>query len=481
MKLIIRYGIVALFIFGLSTPGRVNAQEGMLITPSQVTIAGVKGAIEKRVLLLRAKIPISELKIFPLDLNRDDGNTVLPSDAISAKLPAISIKTNGLLAIPLKVNLTASSSGEFKGQLMFKYKGGVQSVPLTVKVKDPFKWPLILLLLGVTLGIGVSAYRSKGKPRDEIIVRINNIRDQISKETNPIRKTTFPDRIDAYLLDAEADLQSNKWNDAREVLKLAEEMLLRWRKGKTDWLKQFGYYTELEKRLKSDNLSGNSFVQALQWRLDDAKRNAPELEGPDKFRKQLEPITIKINQYLQLEADFDTLNKLRLNLEENICQEWEPKVLAFRQRMQALTPDAEDESDYETLAKEMKRAIDEMRNLPLKSKDRSLSGVRDGGGATETGVSGVEVAPPAPAAHAIPTLTWWSDARIRLTAFTWASYIIAVLLLAGTGFGELYIANSTFGANTWSDYFALMAWGFGSEASRASITDMVRGWGVGVN
>jgi hypothetical protein len=46
------------------------------------------------------------------------------------------------------------------------------------------------------------------------------------------------------------------------------------------------------------------------------------------------------------------------------------------------------------------------------------------------------------------------------------------------GFGELYIANPVFGANFWSDYSALMAWGFGAEASRASITDMVRGWGV---
>jgi len=481
MKLIIRYGLVALFIFGLSTPGQVDAQEGLLITPSQLTIAGVKGAIEKRVLLLRAKRPISELKIFPLDLNRDDGNTVLPSDAISAKLPATWIKTNGLLAIPLNVNLKASSSGEFKGQLMLKHKDGVQSVPLTVKVKDPFKWPLILLLLGVTLGIGVSAYKSKGKPRDEIIVRIDNIRNRLLKKDDPIRKTIFYNRITEYLLDAEADLQSNKWNDAREVLKLAEEMLLRWRKGKTDWLKQFEYYAELENRLKSDKLSANSFVQALRRHLDDAKRNAPEQEGPDKFRKQLEQITIKINQYLQLEADLDALNKLRENLEENIRQEWETKVLDFQQRMQVLTPDAKDESDYKNLAKEMKQAINEMCNLPLKSKDRSLSGVRDGGGASETGVSGVHVAPPAPAAHAIPTLTWWSDARIRLTVFTWASYIIAVFLLAGAGFGELYISNSTFGANTWIDYFALMAWGFGAEASRASITDMVRSWGVGVN
>jgi len=481
MKLIMRCGIVTLFIFGLSLPHRVNAQEGMLITPSQLTIAGVKGKIEKRVLLLRAKSQISQLKILTLDLNGDDGSKVLPSNAIKAAPPANSIKANGLLAVPIEVNLKAAVSGEFKGQLMLKHNEGVQSVPLTVKIKDPFNWPLFIILLGVTLGIGVSAYRFKGKPRDEIIVRINNIRDQISDKNNPIQQTAFPRRINEYLLDAEADLQSNKWNDAREVLQLAEKMLLRWRKGKTDWLKQFEYYQELENRLNSDHLSANSYVKALQWRLADAKRDAPEQEGPDQFREALEPITLKINQYLQLKADFDTLNRLRVNLEEALNREWEPKVFAFQQRMQILTPDAEDESAYATLAKEMQLAIIEMRSLPIKSQERSLSGTRDGDGAPQMGVSSVPIAPPAPTVHMLPTLKWWGDARLRLSAFTWASYIIAVLLLAGTGFEELYIANPTFGANAWSDYFALMAWGFGAEASRASITDMVKGWGVSVN
>jgi len=177
----------------------------------------------------------------------------------------------------------------------------------------------------------------------------------------------------------------------------------------------------------------------------------------------------------------DALNELRINLEKSIRQEWELKVLDFKQRMQVLTPNTKDESDFENLAKEMKLAINEMRSLPLKSKDRSLSGVRESGSTQETRVSSVKVAPPAPEAHALPALTWWSDARLRLTLFTCASYIIAVFLLAGAGFGELYISNSTFGGNIWIDYFVLLAWGFGAEASRASITDMVRSWGVGVN
>jgi hypothetical protein len=71
-----------------------------------------------------------------------------------------------------------------------------------------------------------------------------------------------------------------------------------------------------------------------------------------------------------------------------------------------------------------------------------------------------------------------TNARIRRRLFTWASYVIMVILLVGAGFRELYVANETFGANAWGDYFALLAWGFGAEASRAAIVEMARGWGL---
>ena len=29
-----------------------------------------------------------------------------------------------------------------------------------------------------------------------------------------------------------------------------------------------------------------------------------------------------------------------------------------------------------------------------------------------------------------------------------------------------------------SDYFTLLIWGFGAEATRTAVTDMVRGWGL---
>jgi hypothetical protein len=65
-----------------------------------------------------------------------------------------------------------------------------------------------------------------------------------------------------------------------------------------------------------------------------------------------------------------------------------------------------------------------------------------------------------------------------LEVFTWVSYAVAVALLAGAGFGELYFLKPTFGANAWGDYFSLLAWGFGAEATRASVADLIKSWGL---
>ena len=68
--------------------------------------------------------------------------------------------------------------------------------------------------------------------------------------------------------------------------------------------------------------------------------------------------------------------------------------------------------------------------------------------------------------------------RLRLAAFAWGSVILALFLLVLVGFNELYAKNATFGAVWLTDYLGLLAWGFGAEATRASVTSLVQGWGL---
>ena len=75
-------------------------------------------------------------------------------------------------------------------------------------------------------------------------------------------------------------------------------------------------------------------------------------------------------------------------------------------------------------------------------------------------------------------VTQVASAGARLRIFTALTYAVAVILLALAGFVELYVTRSDFGSKNVADYFGLLAWGFGAEATRAAITDMVKSWGV---
>lgn len=50
------------------------------------------------------------------------------------------------------------------------------------------------------------------------------------------------------------------------------------------------------------------------------------------------------------------------------------------------------------------------------------------------------------------------------------------MFLVGVGFSQLYSDQPTFGAHPWKGYFALLAWGFGAEATRDAVTKVIQGW-----
>lgn len=72
---------------------------------------------------------------------------------------------------------------------------------------------------------------------------------------------------------------------------------------------------------------------------------------------------------------------------------------------------------------------------------------------------------------------WWTPRR-RLWAINIVTFVIGVGLLAFTGYKELYSSVTTFGADGGWDYFKLFVWGFGAEAGRSQVVDLVREWGV---
>jgi hypothetical protein len=446
----------------------VDAQSGITATPAQLTVAGTRGAVERRTLLLRTTDPITDLQAIPLDLARTDGNGILPASAVQAALPSDEIAVNGLLAVPVTIDLHGAPSGEFSGGLLLSYHGGTLTVPVTVSVKDPWLPPLGVLLVGVALGVGVSAYRIRGRQRDEVLVRVGQLRAQMRSDANLAQP--FLSRIEAHLVDVEAALQAEKWQDAQTAVEQAEAVWVKWRKGRADWLAQLAYQAELAQRLEDE--PDVPCVQAVRRELEDALRNTPDLQGPDKLREQLDGLAQQINRYMRLQGRLDELNVLRSRLPADQAEPWRLKAQGLERRLQDLKPD--DEAAYQTLQGEVEAAIAELDQLASQIGEPEMvaKGVRDLGAAV------LRLLAPAPSARSLTVEEQVTGARTRLRLFTWASYTIAVALLAGAGFSELYVAKAAFGANAWGDYFTLLAWGFGAEATRAAIAQMVRNWGL---
>ena len=144
----------------------VKAEPTVTITPSNLTVVGTKCPVffdcpaQKRRLVLQTNQAIANLQILSLDLDRSDGTTVLQGSAINPILSTTSVEPNQPLTIPVEFNLKDAKSGEFSGVLLAIHSDGQLVVPIIVRVKDHWLGPIFLLLLGVMVSIGMSAYLS---------------------------------------------------------------------------------------------------------------------------------------------------------------------------------------------------------------------------------------------------------------------------------------------------------------------------------
>ncbi len=456
-------------LLGLLLITGVNAQGGVTPTPDQITVAGTRAAVETRTVLLQATDPITDLQIIPLDLHRADGETVLPASAIQVELTSDEIASNAPLTVPLTVDLQGVPSGKFSGKLLVRYHGGTLSLPLSVTVKDRCPLPLLVLLVGVGLSVTISAYRAQGRPRDRVLTRMGQLQAQMRGDDKLAEP--FQTRIDDHLWDVEMALKAEDWKEAKQAVKKAEEIWKHWRKSRDDWLAQLDYHIELVQRLQDE--PDVRYIQMLRGDLKDALRKALDGEEPHKLRKRLDEIVQQINRYVRLQGQLDELNELRNRLQNDKAERWRLKAQAFQCRLNDLDPG--DDEAYKALQGELEKDIAKLAQEVSRQQDVTKAELESTARGLSSGRFKLLARPPSTRKITAEAVT---DAGLRLRLFTLTSYAIAVVMLAGAGFGELYVANASFGANVWGDYFALLAWGFSAEATRAAVTEMVRGWGL---
>ena len=506
---------------------------GLSVSPRQLTVAAMRDQRETRVLLIRADEPVTNLRIVPLDLSGPTGDTILPADAIVVDLPAANIPSGGLLTVPVTFNLAGAPSGQFTGELLITYGEQSFSVPVNVAVKDPPWLALAALVVGVGLGVGVSTYRAQGRPRDEVLVRLGQIRTQMKADAD-LQKAGAPfyNRIDAHLVDVEVALEAQQWEKAQQAVMEAENLWVRWRRGRPDWLVQLEYYDTLMSKL--NELGDVFYVNEIKEAARSAHRAMPALDEPGLFRASLEPLARQVNDFIalrerlavlaatktgramaqtlqqrlyalsplnsagfqSLQAEVETaigkaqitqikekashLASLGANLPDAHALEWQPKIAALQTRVAELTPD--DADAYLTVEGEVDAALEQVtalaapayrdaESLPHGAVD-TVFGIPKGLPQMESWLSG----PPTIYVQSLPEKVAGAGQRLRW--FTWLTYAVAVIFLALAGFVELYGGRIDFGANGIGDYFTLLVWGFGAEATRASIAEMVQGWRI---
>ena len=506
--------------------------QGLSVSPRQLTVAAMQGQVETRVLLISTDEPVADLHVVPLDLGGPNGDTVLPADAIGVDLPATTVPAGGLLSVPVNFDLVGMSSGQFSGELLITYDGQTLSVPVNVAVKDPPWLALVALVVGVGLGIGVSTYRAQGRPRDEVLVRLGQIRTQMKADAD-LQKAGEPfyNRIDAHLVDVEVALEAKQWEKAQQSVMEAESLWVRWRRGRPDWLVQLEYYDTLNTRL--NELGDVFYINEVKEAARSAYRAMPTQDDPSLFRASLEPLARQVNNFIalrerltvlastktgratahtlqqrlyvlaptnsaamqslkdeveaaigkaqiaQVKEKVDLLVSLGVHLSETDAEIWQPKISALQTRVAELVPD--DPDAYLTVDGEVDAALEQVKLLvPSSVGDEVL--LRDAGATafgTPKGLPQMESwlsAPPTIYVQSLPEKV--AGARSRLRWFTWLTYAFAVIFLALAGFVELYGGRLDFGANGITDYFTLLVWGFGAEATRASVAEMVQGWGI---
>ncbi|MEO1519354.1 MAG: hypothetical protein AAFU78_01080 [Cyanobacteria bacterium J06633_2] len=486
---------------------RAIAQTTPDARPPAFNIVGTKGQIEQRTLVLQLPEEDSPVEVYSFDLYNSDSTVVFPSEAIKISLPIAADQTSEFIRIPITFDLTTISlpdgrripipSGEFTGELVLTYEEAdgdrELSVPLLIRVKDSWPLPLMLLVMGVILGMTVSSYSSGGRLSDEVTVRLNRLQSQISqsgKEAQP-----FANRAGTFIADARHANDAKQLEEARLAVSQARAIWRKWYRQKDDWHNQLVYHGTLAKQVEKELAqSATHYVQTIRHELDDLTRTIPDLPNPSALQRQLRTIARELREYGQMRNQFEQLKeaiaKRYHQLSQDEQKDFDENMFMLEQEIYIVTPDQEGGiNTLTTNIQKVRRKLNASISttyIPIATgiSDQSADGDRS----NQTNRSDLTFipepvqVPEAPPRQVTGLPKWfgpfvtkiWPDADGRLRGFYVASYFISVVVLAGGGFNELYIAKPTFGADVWSDYFALLAWGFGAEATRNTVTQVLR-------
>lgn len=505
MKLL-RYSLLSLALstLGFLFSDPALAQAKVLVTPDSLTVTGIRGttAHETRTLAVRSTAPVTNLRIFAFDLYNSDRDRIFPKRLITVPPAITQINVDNIENLPVEFNFKEAPSGEFQGNILLSYQGNEFSVPVTVRVKDPWYLPFALLVFGVVLGTTVSSYSRWGRTTDELTVSLDNIRTQF--ESDQEIPPSFASRISAHLVDAKLARDTKQLDSARQSITEARNLWSKWFRQRAEWLEALNVGSALEGQLTSlpSPDSQTRYIQAIQRDLKDTLTRAVDFANPSELGQHINRLSRQQAFYLRVShqlvdlhkglADFK-LSKLEPRDREQL-QNLTNKTSSLKQQLNTLLPsDQPEQVELQMIETELNQTAEALKTLKDKVEDTlpiddigEFKRGQDKSADSKTPDDEPSVEVPVSPASEIPSFpadenpilrgiaALIPNPQQRLQVFSFAGYLTTIAFLAGTGFNQLYLQRPTFGADGLRDYFALLAWGFGAEATRSAVTNALR-------
>jgi hypothetical protein len=289
----------------------------------------------------------------------------------------------------------------------------------------------------------------------------------------------FRASIESKLVSVASAIEDKDWDTAKAEVTGAKKLWNRWQEFRDDWIAQLDYGKRLVEENKNDLEAKplTIFMQGVKDSIDAVSRKlrAGQYEMPQALSKDFAEIRQQLSFYGRGKAAVDNLKKHRKKLPESKANFWLGKLEDLQTQLDNSIPDPESRESWQELLSKTQQDLDnEIATTPEASPEADTM-IR---GRSGMNLAEVQQAPLVPSVSVAATLQRANQAQNNLWWFNQTSRCIAIIFLAWLGMIELYSGKPTFGAEPLRDYFALLAWGFGAEMTRESITRASQNLGV---
>lgn len=460
------------------------AAKPVTVKPEKITIAGsclwqdFLCSPAKRTIVVELQQPIQNLQLLPIDLSSANRGKVFPSSSIDVEKSQIQLyQKNDATKSVWQVSLTFAfhnvPSGSYNGQLLLvDDRGNNIQIPVTIQVKDSWLLPVLLLILGVTIGYGLSVYRHQGSQRDAIAVQVGNLQTQCKNDSE--LPPAFQSAIVRHIVEAETALGKQQWETAQKAVNAAQAIWDKWRQYRDDWKKQLEYAeNNLRSRVQEEIDPDTNYQQAILFSLEQAK-NISAYRVPKELRDRLEEIRQQFQQYRRNKAKIHRYASILRNFSPEEEKEWRNKLKELDTKLQDLSPSEQDaiqewQNELANFKQELDRYLQEKQRQ--ENPNREIS--PDVGSRGNYESSPIEAMLQPPATNPF-TQNSVQKARQRLQWFNWIAHATVIVLMVGGGFNKLYAEKPTFGRQGIADYLALLVWGFSAEVTRDAVVKAIR-------